>query len=420
VVNNSPPALTDEQRQRIAHNRAEAMEKKRLKEVRDSLANDVFDELKLESFGWTRDELIQEAKSNYEWNNFGKKAIGSWCYYLNDKKWKFNWQLAINPISKKLYQQIIGEDLTSEEGEIDTVNQDNFDPKFINSLFSRGNLNMIRAKFFLRYLSLFILAFAIAGLKTGTTVKPVERKGIDIIFCIDVSTSMNAQDVKPSRIDKVKFEISKVVDGLKGDRLGIVVFSGSNFLYLPLTMDYDAAKLFVKSIDTEMISSKGTAIGQAIETSIIAFEEDGDQQKMIFLFSDGEDHSSSSLDAIARVLSEDIVIHVVGVGSVEGSLIPDEKRENVFLKDESGTLIMSKLNDIFLSEIAQTGKGNFFRIANSESVSEEINDTISKGEASLISSYEFAEYDHKYQYPLFFAIFFLFIAYILPSGRKRK
>ena len=297
---------------------------------------------------------------------------------------------------------------------------DNFDPKFINSLFSRGNLNMIRGKFFLRFLSLFILVFAIAGLKTGTTVKPVERKGVDIIFCIDVSTSMNAQDVKPSRIDKVKFEISKVVDDLKGDRLGIVVFSGSNFLYLPLTMDYDAAKLFVKSIDTEMISSKGTAIGQAIETSIIAFEEDGDQQKMIFLFSDGEDHSSSSLDALTKVLSEDIVIHTVGVGSVEGSLIPDEKRENVFLKDESGTLIMSKLNDVFLSKISQTGKGSFFRIANSESVSEEINDIISKGEASLISSYEFAEYDHKYQYPLFFAIFFLFIAYILPSGRKRK
>ena len=206
---------------------------------------------------------------------------------------------------------------------------------------------------------------------------------------------------------------------LESDRLGIVVFSGSNFLYLPLTMDYDAAKLFVKSIDTEMISSKGTAIGQAIETSIIAFEEDGDQQKMIFLFSDGEDHNDLSVE-VAEAASEDIVIHVVGVGSVEGSLIPDEKRENVFLKDESGTLIMSKLNDVFLSEISQTGKGSFFRIANSESVSEEINDTISKGEASLISSYEFAEYDHKYQYPLFFAIFFLFIAYILPSGRKRK
>ena len=106
---------------------------------------------------------------------------------------------------------------------------DNFDPKFINNLFSRGDLTTMRVKFFLRFLSLFIIVFAIAGLKTGTTVKPVERKGVDIIFCVDISTSMNAQDVKPSRINKVKFEISKVIDGLKGDRLGIVVFSGSNF-----------------------------------------------------------------------------------------------------------------------------------------------------------------------------------------------
>ncbi len=163
---------------------------------------------------------------------------------------------------------------------------DNFNPKFINNLFSRGNLQTIRFKFFLRYFSMLILVFSIAGLKTGTTVKPVERKGVDIVFCVDVSASMNAQDVKPSRIDKVKFEISKVINSLEGDRLGIVVFSGSNFLYLPLTMDYDAAKLFVKSIDTDMISSKGTAIGQAIETSIIAFDKDSEQQKMIFLFSE--------------------------------------------------------------------------------------------------------------------------------------
>ena len=218
---------------------------------------------------------------------------------------------------------------------------DNFNPKFIENLFSRGNLQNIRIKTLLRYFSLFIIIFSIAGLKTGTTVKPVERKGVDIIFTIDVSTSMNSQDIKPSRIDRVKFEISKTIDNLKGDRLGIVVFSGSNFLYLPLTMDYDAAKLFVKSIDTEMISSKGTAIGQAIETSIVAFDSKSPQQKMIFLFSDGEDHSSNSLNAVRSILSNDITIHVVGIGSIKGSLIPDGKKEGVFLRDENGELIMS-------------------------------------------------------------------------------
>ncbi len=163
----------------------------------------------------------------------------------------------------------------------------NFNPKFLNNLFKSGNFQFIRFKKGLIYLSLFMIAFSISGLKMGTTVKPVERKGIDIIFCVDVSKSMDAEDIKPSRISKVKFEINKIINELSGDRIGIVVFSGSNFLYLPLTMDYDAAQLFVKSIDTDMISLNGTAIAQALDTSISSLSKDDKQEKMIFLFSDG-------------------------------------------------------------------------------------------------------------------------------------
>ena len=111
--------------------------------------------------------------------------------------------------------------------------ENNFNPNFLNSLFKDGNFQFIRFKKILIYLSFFMLAFSISGLKMGTTVRPVERKGIDIIFCIDVSKSMDAEDINPSRIDKVKFEINKIINELSGDRIGIVVFSGSNFLYLP-------------------------------------------------------------------------------------------------------------------------------------------------------------------------------------------
>ena len=183
--------------------------------------------------------------------------------------------------------------------------ENNFNPKFAKDLFAYGNFQFIRLKKILIYLSFFVLVLSIAGLKTGITVKPIERKGIDIMFCVDVSRSMDAEDIKPSRIDKVKFEINKVINQLSGDRLGIVVFSESNFLYLPLTMDYDAAKLFVKSIDTNMISSKGTAIAQALETSISSFSEEDQQEKMVFLFSDGEDHSNDSLNMIESNLPDD-------------------------------------------------------------------------------------------------------------------
>ena len=170
----------------------------------------------------------------------------------------------------------------------------NFSKNFFDKLFIGSDSN-IRFKMIIRYLGILSLIIAIAGIKTGISVKPVERKGVDIIFCIDVSLSMDAQDIKPSRVDKVKFELSKIVDSLRGDRIGIVVFSGSNFLYLPLTMDYDASKLFIKSIDTSMISSRGTDIPNAIKTSVEAFGEDETKQKIIFLFSDGEDHSKNTL-----------------------------------------------------------------------------------------------------------------------------
>ena len=265
-----------------------------------------------------------------------------------------------------------------------------------------------------------MLAFSISGLKMGTTVRPVERKGIDIIFCIDVSKSMDAEDINPSRIDKVKFEINKIINELSGDRIGIVVFSGSNFLYLPLTMDYDAAKLFVKSIDTDMISLNGTAIAQALDTSINSLSKGDKQEKMIFLFSDGEDHSNDSIEAIKSQLTDDVTIHVIGIGSVAGSLIPVSTAESkAFLKDSSGELVMTKLDEKFLINISEIGKGNFLRVSGNESVSDPIINIINTGEESLISSYEFSDYDYKYQYPLFFAILFLFVSYILPTGNRR-
>ena len=205
----------------------------------------------------------------------------------------------------------------------------NFSKNSIHKLFY-GNIPIIRIKTILRFLGILSLIVSIAGIKAGVTVQPIERKGVDIIFCIDVSLSMDSQDVKPSRIDKVKFEMSKIVDSLEGDRLGIVVFSGSNFLYLPLTMDYDASKLFIRSIDTAMISSRGTNIPSAIKTSVEAFSSKDEQQKVIFLFSDGEDHSKNSIEVISSLIKDKIGLHVIGVGTSKGSLIPVKNKENVF------------------------------------------------------------------------------------------
>ncbi len=294
----------------------------------------------------------------------------------------------------------------------------NFSKNFFDKLFIGSDSNL-KFKILIRYFGILSLIVAIAGVKTGVTVKPVERKGVDVIFCIDVSLSMDAQDIKPSRIDKVKFEMSKIVDSLKGDRIGIVVFSGSNFLYLPLTMDYDASKLFIKSIDTSMISSRGTDIPNAIKTSVEALGNDETKQQIIFLFSDGEDHSKNTLENIAYLIEDKIDLHVIGVGSTKGSLIPISDKENSFIKDSNGELVISKINSDFLRQIAQMNNGKNLRISKSEPVSENIIDIINLGEDSLISSFEFSDYEHKFQYPLAIAIILLIISNLIPSGTRK-
>ena len=295
----------------------------------------------------------------------------------------------------------------------------NFSKNFLDKLYS-GNISRIRTKTLLRFLGILSLIIAIAGIKTGVTVKPIERKGVDIIFCIDVSLSMDSQDIKPSRIDKVKFEMSKILDSLDGDRVGVVVFSGSNFLYLPLTLDYDASKLFIRSIDTSMISSRGTNITSAIETSIEAFSAEDKRQKFIFLFSDGEDHSKGSTESIKSMINDKISLHVIGVGSSKGSLIPINKKENIFIKDENGKLVLSKINISFLKKLSSINNGNLLRISKSESVSESIIDIVKSGEDSTISSFEFSDYDYKFHYPLSVALILLVLSYLIPTGRKIK
>ena len=295
----------------------------------------------------------------------------------------------------------------------------NFSKKLYQNLYI-GNSDTIAIKTLIRYLGILCLVIAISGIKTGVTVKPVERKGVDIVFCVDVSLSMDSEDIKPSRIDKVKFELSKIIDNLEGDRIGVVVFSGSNFLYLPLTMDYDASKLFIKSIDTSMISSRGTDIPNAIKTSVEAFDDEDDQQKMIFLFTDGEDHSNMLIDDISYLINEKIDLHVIGVGSSKGSLIPIKDKQNSFLKNELGELVLSKLNLNFLREISTLSNGKLLRISKSEPFSNSIVDIIKKGEDSLISSFEFSDYEHKFQYPLAVAIFLLMISYFISTGKRKK
>jgi len=273
-----------------------------------------------------------------------------------------------------------------------------------------------------RIYSLIFLIIAAAGPLIGTRVKQVERKGVDLIFAVDVSISMNAEDIKPTRLEKAKFEISQVIQKLKGDRVGIIVFAGSAHYFLPLTGDYEAARLFLDAIETKMIKTQGTALSAALKTSISAYPDESEKHKVLVVVSDGEDHEGEAV-AIARKASKTgIVIHTIGVGSVTGSLIPIGKNGQVekYKRDKKGQLITTVLNEAVLRDIAEAGKGIFVRIDNQSNSSKKLLDAINAMEKKTFSSNVYAEFEDKYQLFAIFSLIFSVIAYVISTNRQPK
>jgi len=270
--------------------------------------------------------------------------------------------------------------------------------------------------------SLILLIFAAAGPQIGTNIKPVERKGVDLIFAVDVSVSMNATDVKPTRLDKAKFEISQVIQKLKGDRVGIIVFAGSAHYFLPLTGDYEAANLFLNAIETNMIKNQGTAVSAALRTSISVFPNESEKYKVLVLVTDGEDHEGEAIAITEKAAKTGIVINAIGVGSVTGSLIPISSDGVVdeYKKDKKGQLVTTTLNEQILRELAEAGNGIFIRIDNQKSGENELIDVVNNMEKKTFESHEYAEFEDRYQIFAIFSLIFGAIAFVIPTDRKKK
>ena len=269
-----------------------------------------------------------------------------------------------------------------------------------------------------RLAGLLFLIIAASGIQIGKKVKPVERKGVDLIFAVDVSISMNAEDVKPSRLEKAKFEISQIIRQLKGDRVGIIVFAGASHLYLPLTSDYEAAILFLDEIDTEMIPTQGTAISSALNTGLSAFSDESEKFKVLILITDGEDHEGKAIAIAEKAAQTGIIIHTVGVGSVSGSLIPvlDKKTgDTSYKKDRRGKLITSTLNEGILQDIARAGNGIYVRFDNRAAHYKIITDSINQMEKKTISTHEFSEYEDQYQLFGVIALSMFLVAFFIPT-----
>jgi Ca-activated chloride channel family protein len=295
------------------------------------------------------------------------------------------------------------------------------EPNLRARLLSKMDTNRLKWKQRFLFLSMIVLIFAASGPQIGVRLAPVDRKGVDLVFAIDVSTSMNSEDVKPNRLDKSKFEISQMIRQLKGDRVALIVFAGSSHMYLPLTTDYEAARLFLDQIDTNMIPTQGTALSSALQTGLSAFTEDDSKYKVLVLVTDGEDHEGQAVDLAEQAAERGMIVHTVGVGTRSGSLIPVKDKQGIrdYKRDTSGKLITSILNETILQDIADAGKGTYVRFDNKPANFRAIMKAIDSMEKRTLKSHIYSEYADRYQSFAVLSLGLMLAGILMPTRNKK-
>ncbi|HLT51025.1 MAG TPA: VWA domain-containing protein [Arenibacter sp.] len=278
-------------------------------------------------------------------------------------------------------------------------------------------------------LKLVLLLLGIAGLtlalvnpKMGTKLETVKREGVDIVFAVDVSKSMLAEDIAPNRLEKAKRLVSEIINQLASDRIGIIAYAGQAFPQLPITTDYSAARMFLQNMNTDMLSSQGTAIDEAVKLAATYFNDQEQTNRVLFIISDGEDHSEGSISQnVATATDEGIRIFTIGVGKEKGGPIPIKRNGVVetFKRDRNGEVVITKLNEETLREIAQQGNGKYINGDNTDEAVAIIKEQLDQMDKKEFEAKQFAEYKDQFQWFLGAGLLFLFLD-IFILDRKTK
>jgi len=271
-------------------------------------------------------------------------------------------------------------------------------------------------------LALTMLLIALANPRVGTKIEEVKQVGIDVYILLDVSKSMLAGDIKPSRLEKAKYEISRLIQRLKGDRIGLIVFAGQAYVQFPLTSDYSAANLFLNAVDVNSVPQPGTAISPALELALSSFKYDDGTKKAIVLITDGEDHEGDIESAIEDANSKDVSLYAIGFGSPAGVPIPiyNESGSQIgFRKDNEGNIILTKLDETTLKNIAGQGNGKYYRGTNTEDELESIYNDLAKIEQSEYGSKQITDYEDRFYYFLLPAILLLIAEFLISSNKSK-
>lgn len=274
------------------------------------------------------------------------------------------------------------------------------DEKLLSKLAPNRSRFKPWVKFGLFALMILLLCVALANPKIGTKIETVKREGVDVVFAIDVSKSMLAEDVSPNRLDKAKRLVSEIVNNLKGDRVGIVAYAASAYPQLPLTTDYSAAKMFLQSMNTDMLSSQGTAIQQAIQMASSYYDDNSPTARILILISDGEDHEMGASEIASEAKSKGIKTYTIGVGTLKGGTIPIVERGGVktYKRDSSGEVVITRLNQDLLMQIAQNGDGKYINGDNTSEAVKGVEDILNNTEKSEFETQKYVDYKDQFQW----------------------
>lgn len=263
----------------------------------------------------------------------------------------------------------------------------------------------------------FFFVIGLSRPQIGAKLKEHETKGAEIMIVLDVSNSMLAEDYSPNRLERAKLAISRLVDKLREDRIGLIVFAGNSFVQLPITTDYVSAKMFLNSITTGSVPVQGTAIGEAINTAMRSFSVQSEKSRAIIVITDGENHEDDPVAAAKQAAEMGVRVFTIGVGSPEGKPIP---MDGELLKDKNGEIVVTRLDEKVLQDVAQAGNGVYVRAGNSEFGLNPIIENIKRMEDEKYNSIVFEEFDEQFMYFLGIALFFFVIEMLVGDRRSRK
>ena len=277
--------------------------------------------------------------------------------------------------------------------------------------FLSPNISNFKPRIKLLFLILFILfsTIALVNPKIGTELKTVKREGVDIVFALDVSKSMLAEDIAPNRLEKAKRIVSEIINTLNNDRVGVIAYAATALPILPITDDYSTAKTFLQSLNTDMLSSQGTAIIQSINLAQKFYDDEDQTNRVLCILSDGEDHEVERQNLLELAERSGITIITIGLGSVKGAPIPIKENNIVksYKKDENGDVVVTKLNAQLLNTIANSSSGIYIEGLNTELVVEEISKRLKEMDKKEFESKQFVAYKDQFQWFISFAILFL-------------